>query len=119
MRESDETILYQAVYKAIENGWDIMQRYEAEEWSIANNGHLGFFLAFHAKDGQVHQSLVWEQVVYNHDFAKALWPGFIDMDSNKTFEVRPADFPTLIGWVYHLQLMVVADDPMQYLGEHL
>lgn len=54
-------------------------------------------------------------MLWQHDFAKALWgekwlkptgPGLGDYDSNK-------------GWQHHLQEMVVADNPLEYLEQHI
>lgn len=54
---------------------------------------------------------VWEYVIFNHDFAKALWG-----ERYEAIDGVP-DFKT--GWQYHLQQMVIAKDPIVYLGEHL
>ena len=52
-----------------------------------------------------------EQLIYNHDFARALWG-----------KEAPNDYCKIAGvdmWQFHLQQMVVADDPIAYLGEHI
>jgi hypothetical protein len=50
-----------------------------------------------------------EQLIFNHDFARALW-GEAPADQ---------DLPARYKWEEHLMLMVIADDPIAYLGEHL
>jgi hypothetical protein len=52
-----------------------------------------------------------EQLIYNHDFARALWGKEAPNNYCKTAGVDM--------WQYHLQQMVVADDPIAYLGEHI
>ena len=53
-----------------------------------------------------------EQLIYSHDFARALWG-----------KEAPNDYCKITGvdmWQFHLQQMVVADDPIAYLvGEHI
>lgn len=46
-------------------------------------------------------------VIFNHDFAKAL-------RGEKKIIVGMIE-----PWKYHLQQMVIADDPIKYLGENL
>jgi len=49
--------------------------------------------------------------IYSHDFAKALWGedgvGLAQGGSGK------------LGWQYYLSHMVIATDPIKYLGENL
>jgi hypothetical protein len=52
-----------------------------------------------------------EQLIYNHDFARALW--------GKEAPNNHCKMAGLDMWQYHLQQMVVADDPIAYLGEHI
>jgi hypothetical protein len=59
---------------------------------------------------QLEANLLTEQafcIIFNHDFAKALWG-----------EKKERGLFTF-GWKFHLQQMVVADDPIAYLGEHI
>ena len=65
-------------------------------------------------------------LLFNHDFAKALW------GEDKVIPHTPAldeyaPFMRLFAealvpskkWQHHLQQMVIAEDPIKYLGEHL
>lgn len=52
-----------------------------------------------------------EQLIYNHDFARALWG-----------KEAPSNYCKMTGvdmWQYHLQQMVIAEDPIAYLSEHI
>lgn len=58
-------------------------------------------------------------IIFNHDFAKALWgeenivTSRVEVSRDKTVEgVRPA-------WKAHLTFMVIAEDPIQYLGDNI
>lgn len=63
-----------------------------------------------------------EAVIFNHDFAKALWGGSVEYLQAENWRsddgCATAEFVGPI-WQYHLQQMVIADDPIKYLGEHL
>lgn len=51
-------------------------------------------------------------LIFNHDFAKALWP-----PDDETLEgFTSTDNPM---WQYHLQQMVIAQDPIKYLSENI
>lgn len=99
----NEAILSKAIEKAIAGGWK--PNIDAQD-----------FL-----DGE---QFTEEGFIFNHDFAKALWGEY------KPEEIpigRPADgkYPDnlthrgLRKWQYHLQQMVIADDPIKYLGENI
>lgn len=56
-----------------------------------------------------------EQWIFNHDFAKALWGEEpCSFDPKMIIMMTPP-----IEWMYHLQRMVVADDPLQYLEKNI
>lgn len=62
-----------------------------------------------------------EYLIYNHDFAKALWGGYKsdvythqDDDPPDTFSLARKGN---VGWQYHLQQMVIAADPIEYLAQ--
>lgn len=52
-----------------------------------------------------------------HDFAKALW-GKNPMWSNDPMGAYN-DSPKEENWQHHLQQMVIAEDPIKYLGENI
>jgi hypothetical protein len=52
-----------------------------------------------------------EQLIFNHDFARALWG---KEAPNHYCQVNGIDM-----WQYHLQQMVIANDPISYLDEHV
>ncbi len=64
-------------------------------------------------------------LIFNHDFAKALWGDEmtclldgermdVEAPCNEHGFKHPTDY-----WQYHLMQMVVSEDPIAYLGEHL
>lgn len=61
-------------------------------------------------------------LIFDHDFAKALWgepqPSIIKRLSDEDGEYDAA-VDSNIGWQRHLQQMVIADDPIAYLGANL
>lgn len=95
-KPTNQQILEKAIQKAIENGW--------------NTTHFSTLKANykHPEDSEFHDLLGdWHMispldVIYGHDFAKALW--------------QDPDYGT---WHHHLQNMVIADDPIAYLGDNL
>lgn len=60
----------------------------------------------------------WAEVlgtyVFSHDLAKALWG---DDGRVAVIGVDYRSWPTV--WEYHLQQMVISEDPVKYLGEHI
>lgn len=70
----------------------------------------------------------FREIIFNHDFAKALWgkDGYCYVNyeySNDYEKLGPnsgsGNFAKLEWWQYHLQQMVIADDPIKYLGENI
>lgn len=65
-------------------------------------------------------------IIFNHDFAKALWGEEVEevreakviyapyADGNKQFSSPP-----ILVWCFHLQQMVIANDPIAYLGSNI
>ena len=92
-------ILEQAIRKAIDGGWQptgINPDHPAAVFSLASEG-------------------VDKGYIFTHDFAKALW----NTPMHSTTEVNFYTANGLSEWQHHLQQMVISDDPIQYLGEHL
>lgn len=96
---SSKTILKVAIQKAIDNGWSDAPGMTAEE------------IADSFKYIRLTPSIF--DLIYNHDFAKSLWGEDRIKDERGDFI---SDTP---AWKHHLLQMVIAEDPIKYLGEHL
>lgn len=98
------TILERAMEKALRNGWD---------------GNLKG-VVFRQYDNPEEPTTISSQIIYQHNFAKALW------GDEPTMEHQWVDSDGIVTgrdiqlhWQFHLQQMVIADYPIAYLGEHL
>ncbi len=65
-----------------------------------------------------------ELFIFNHDFAKALWGAHMvhptsDLPSDTNDGFYLWEEVVIPNWQSHLQQMVIAADPIKYLGEHL
>ena len=65
-----------------------------------------------------------ESLIFSHDFAKALWGekprAFYRIGvKGKGKEMIVHDEKFLKPYEYHLQQMVIADDPIKYLGDNI
>lgn len=103
---TNQEILEKAISKAIENGYKGYVLHRVSSISKYEDGD--FYL------GKINQLL------FNHDFAKALWVGdspLVNYTLND--DTKGASGEIIPNWQYHLQQMVVAKDPIKYLGEHL
>ena len=118
---SRQQILEKVIQKAIDGGWsywpvgkdgwtkekEVAYHFEKADEADPNGGELAY----------------WANIIFNHDFAKALW----GEEPEYTLETRDqygsltvnADTFMLANWQYHLQQMVIADDPIKYLSEHI
>lgn len=92
-----QEILTKAIEKAVAGGWSGS--------GLVDNQDYYLLLEVSAFD-----------VIFNHDFSRALWSErMVAQDDVATIFADPS-YP---NWMYHLQQMVIADDPIAYLGEHL
>jgi hypothetical protein len=111
-------ILGRAIQKAIDGGWK-----EGNGWLLN-------------LDNRSEEELRWKLsplIIFNHDFAKALWgEEHVDSDYGTTLQQYeqqvkdgmhyPHDYQWNdldYAWGYHLKHMVIADDPIKYLGENI
>lgn len=94
-----QQILERAIRKAIDGGWEDDNHYThdgAEKFAK-------YMLHWDAT----------EHYIFNHDFAKALWG-----EEDKMI-IDTGDRTWWQPWQSHLREMVVAADPIKYLGDHL
>lgn len=108
---NSQDILEAAIQKALDRGW---------QPGVVTTGSSKDRARYVVKrPGQLYE------ILFNHDFARALWgeeelycqpcgrrhEGYGDCDMG-TGNSQPA-------YLFHLQQMVIADDPIRYLGENL
>lgn len=105
----DQEILEKAIQKAIDGGWNatIVTR---------EDGHVN--LSF----GDNHQAFFWDgnlnhfDIIFSREFAKALWGENQIWWGHANAPEARHEIP---AWQYHLQMMVIADDPIKYLGDNI
>jgi hypothetical protein len=88
---SNQEILEKAIKKAIDGGWqpDPDDMYYKNEFE-------------------------YPMIIFRHSFTKALW-GDGQMGKLPKHGLRVG----VSGWQMHLQQMVIADDPIKYLGDNI
>lgn len=106
---TDQEILEKAIKKAVHGGWDYRGFVHEDDFTPLRNPDVSIY-----------------EIIFNHDFAKALWGG--EPKNHVAYKYRSfsdaADIPQAgdgilpICW-WHLQQMVIAEDPIKYLGENL
>lgn len=111
---TNENILTKAINQAIEGGWTAGERYQ-----VLSDKPQSMRL------GRGYALPIPQVIIYDHDFAKALWgkgPNCAICGVEPGMQ-HPRPCPETIIWPhlwqYHLQQMVIAEDPFKYLGEHL
>lgn len=116
---TNQQTLEKAIKKAIEGGWS----FNGMDWKVATypNGTLEI------KVGD--RVFAVEELIYLHDFARALWPmkHTLEMSEDEEGNSVVAKFCPYCGgglnikhcWQAKLQQMVIADDPIKYLGENI
>lgn len=127
-------ILTKAIEKAIAAGWKGKEALEPTFKSLGFTWEV--FVDEYVKD--ILNQQTYMSLLVRHDFAKALWgldrllcdSCHVDVErddktcwncGNKTFvyEAYQNTRDNLPNWQYHLQQMVIADDPLDYLGERI
>lgn len=134
---SDEQILEKAIQKAVDGGWEPLAymkhaTVQIDQWRLDGMVEVGIL----ARDsGQMRWVRELEGIIFNHDFAKALWGDGKTVGQDENYKSDELDNDIVFSqelwqaddgltfhgklWQYHLQQMVVADDPIKYLGENL
>ncbi len=109
-------VLENAIEKAIDGGWlEIKTKavfsafYETDVWDDWGDSAKLFVIELKQRNSVEFQSV--EQLIYNKEFAKALWGESKSIKGNEPWQT--------LGWEHHLKNMVVAEDPIEYLAENL
>lgn len=119
---TNQQILDKAIAKAIEGGWI----YKGSALEIID----GTVFVMDALDGDAKPLInapdYWSILIFNHDFAEALWGEVRSGKPPVHVGKKPSKFDELedwtgfrLGWQYQLQQMVIAEDPIAYLGDNL
>lgn len=101
---TDKEILQKAIQKAIDSGWIINDIRWNDEMSVES---VDFWFE------NDHGDLAVNNLIWRHDFAKKLW------GEEEYFDPHIPEIMGLAMWQYHLQEMVIAEDPIQYLAENI
>jgi len=117
---TNKEILEKAVQKAVDGGWKSI--ITGDVLGINSNKftgelHLTHNAAWNKGRWALGESVA--SVIYSQDFAKALWdeaPLNFEHNITVAYEDRIYDEPV---WKYHLQEMVIAEDPIAYLGGNI
>ena len=132
---TNKEILVKAIQKAIDGGWSCFGTdLERWDWQIGEGTSWPLHMSFTPNESvgmitYISQVFDANRIIFNHDFAKALWgvsehttlPG-IDSYGEEDCEHCEANIWDSIPhycWQYHIQQMVIADDPIKYLGENI
>jgi hypothetical protein len=131
--KTDQQILTKAIEKAIAGGWKWAREDDPAPTPKAVLNQ--FRLPVEANDGDgFRHRVAWETLVYSPPFAQALWPAGTEEKRwipeqeitryvDGTTYTKRGHYRTVFtngrNWRYHLQQMVIADDPIKYLGDNV
>lgn len=102
---NNQAILIKAIEKAVANGLNVNAEYATQ----AALTSMGLLYGYEYPCG----------FLFSHNFAKALWgdrfinPELRDDTGSKVIAIKQT------AWKHHLRQMVIADDPIKYLGENI
>jgi len=91
----NEEILKKAIDKATDNGWV---------------GKIQYL---------INPELHCANIIFSHDFAKAFWGFQAYCPVSKEFMRHRASENEVASWQYHLQKMVLEEDPIKYLEKFI
>jgi hypothetical protein len=124
---TNQEILTKAIDKAIAGGWNAETGDEyqvfARKYDINHKeevvGRLFIrSISSHSMSSYLHTP---EQIIFSHDFAKSIWGEEILLawGYSPMITVGEPHSTKIFEWQYHLQQMVIADDPIKYLGDNI
>jgi hypothetical protein len=117
---NNKQILEKAIQKAIDGGWQVSSDKGEDEYRVYEDV-LGKLKIDNSDDREINA----ETIIFNHKFAKALWGDYESSGDPYAVRDRGGNIqlnvpnPLNKGWKHHLQQMVIADDPIKYLGENI
>ena len=106
-----QEILTRAIQLAIDGGWKQFDGGEVLHYRNSNDKYVKLQMNHDGMVASEHYEIA--SVIFNHDFAKSLWG---EEETETKFLYKEQRIP---DWLYHLQSMVIAPDPIKYLGDNL
>lgn len=103
---TNEKILTKAIKKAVKGGWE---KYGWPIWSLTYSYGIVDGIRFTDKKDNLPVYCSIPEIVFSHSFARAFWGTETDFEAGMMSE-----YP-IENWQYHLQQMVLCDDPIKYL----
>lgn len=113
---NDKKILEKAIKKAIDGGWSVASLNNHDTYSFMPEPTERKVIAY-----ALHTVPTLSDIIFSHNFAKALW-GEKEVHHYDLVDLDNGGKTTVINkprWQYHLQQMVIATSPIEYLGAHL
>lgn len=112
---TDKEILERAITKAKHNGFK-----KQEPYYIYPDERLGILIGESVNNAHVARVYNVNDIIFSHEFAKAFWKDkddvtFIESDINDMVEYEKQKS----SWKYHLQKMVVEEEPLKYIERYL
>lgn len=124
---TNQQILEKAIQKAIDGGWFKTEGFNGYTvWCPVSA--LDTLVILEEKESHEKRQYNYQAIIFNHDFAKALWGeeeiGLDQYGWNNVAYFTQFDTPInyiikLSLWQYHLQQMVISEDPIKYLGANI
>jgi hypothetical protein len=113
----DKEVLQKAIEIAMENSFKKpLNKVEVSEFNNKLN-----VLFWKGKWFTINESYRLEEVIFSHDFAKAFWGDNYSENITKYFEYENGcvEQESVLNWVYHLQQMVLEENPIDYLRKFI
>lgn len=112
-------ILERAIAKAVDGGWNpnsLLVGLAGPYGKTGESGYTHWGWTFGDYDEDLEK--LAPILIYNHDFAKALWGQELVKKAHGTLDKYWFNYDGP-AWKWHLQQMVIATDPIDYLGKHV
>lgn len=106
---TNEVILKKAIEKAKANGWNLKFKDWPSMSNFLNNDWDDAYEQYHLMMDHVSK----ETLIFSHDFAKAFWG---EEEIHVVSDNPDFDLP---AWQFHLQQMVIQENPISYLERFL
>lgn len=115
---TDQEALEKAIQKAVDGGYAFDCAQSVTSWRVTVRNGQAWVCWFNDDGWEDIQDI--EHVIYDKAFAKALWgEEFIQNGWIPLGLTGRASKVMQVAWSVHLQQMVIAENPIKYLGENI